>query len=81
MIYGIISGHMEEKMRENSSISNDPRVIPVYLTVHYGKKGNKKIYAHSAKAIEKAGGKRLSSWKSLAGPIKYRQPRETGDAA
>lgn len=70
-------------MRENNSImsSNDQHVIPVYLTVHYGEKGGKKLYAHSAQAIEDAGGKWLSSWRSLAGAFRYRQPRETGEAA
>jgi hypothetical protein len=74
---------MEEKMRENNSriSSNEQHVIPVYLTVHYGKKGDKKLYAHSAQAIENTGGKWLSSWRSLAGPFRYRQPRETEDAA
>lgn len=64
-------------MRNNTSKSeNSKKVTPEYLTVHYGKKGDKTIYAHSEKAIEKAGGKWLSCWKSLAGPIRYRQPQE-----
>ena len=46
-------------MRNNTSKSKNTnqRPIPVYLIVHYGKNGNKNIYAHSEKAIEKAGGK------------------------
>ena len=48
-------------------------MIPVYLTVHYGRKGDKKIYAHSKQAIEKADGKWMSSWKSLGEPICYKQ--------
>jgi hypothetical protein len=71
------------KMRNNTSKSKNTnqRPIPVYLTVHYGKKGDKKIYAHSEQAIENAGGKWLSCWKSLAGPIRYRQPENPEEAA
>ena len=70
-------------MRNNTSKSKNTNQhpIPVYLTVHYGKNGNKNIYAHSEKAIEKAGGKWLSCWKSLAGPIRYRQPGDSEEAA
>ena len=68
-------------MKNSSKSENSKNMIPVYLTVHYGQKGNKTIYAHSEKAIVKAGGKWLSCWKSLAGPIRYREPRSSGNAA
>ena len=60
-------------MRNNKSKSeNSKNGTPVYLTIHYGKNGNTRIYAYSEQAIEHAGGKWLSCWKSLAGPIRYR---------
>ena len=46
--------------------------IPVYLTVHYGKKGSKMIYTHSEQIFKREGYQWLSSWRSLAGPIRYR---------
>ena len=66
------------KMTNNRSKSENSKQhqIPVYLTVHYGVKGGRKLYAHSEEAISKAGGKWLASWKSLGEPIRYRQPRD-----
>ncbi len=58
---------------KNNSKSRNNDMIPVYLTVYYGKKGDKKIYAHSEQAIVAAGGKCLSCWRSLGEPIRYRK--------
>ena len=71
-----LRGEMEKKMMKNNSKSKNNDMIPVYLTVYYGKKGGKKIYAHSEQAIVAAGGKCLSCWRSLGEPIRYVKRRD-----
>ena len=58
-----------KKMQDNK------KQTPVYLWIYFGKKGNRTMYAHSLKALEDAGYTYLASWKSLAGPIRYRDAK------